>query len=91
MEEAQDRGELDKEPLLRELDPRQRKALTLFQKFGKVKSHQIGDLFGFKPRTASKFCHQWVEAGFLEIVDPSNKARTYRLAKNYEKLIHSSF
>jgi Fic family protein len=87
MSEAQTRGEPDQRNLLRELDPKQRKALTLFRSFNKVKSHQIGDLFGFKPRTASQLCHQWVEIGFLEIVDFSNKARTYRLAKSYESLI----
>jgi len=75
----------DKSPALRQLDPKQRKVLTLFEKFETVTAAQIGKLFHFKPRTSSELCKKWVEASFLEIVDPSRKGRTYRLAKSVQR------
>jgi len=86
MHSAQRGGEKDKENLLRKLDPKQRKALELLSLFDEITSNQIRELFGFKPRTSTQLCKDWVEAGFLEISNPSNKARTYRLAKRYENL-----
>lgn len=72
--------------LIRKLDPRQRKALELFREFEIVTGRQIGQR-GFKPRTSAQNCAGWVECGFLEIVDPSNRGR--RLSKLYEELVKS--
>jgi cell filamentation protein, protein adenylyltransferase len=77
----------DQSDLIRVLDARQRRALQLFQEFETVSSHQIGELFGFKPRTSAALCSQWVKNGFLVIVDPSNKGRKYQLATKYASLI----
>ena len=71
-------GKADQSVLLRKLDPKQRKALELFQEFETITSNQIGKLFGFKARTSAQLCHTWVENGFLEIVDFSNKGRKYK-------------
>ncbi len=87
MNAAQRGGEKDKTDLLRKLDPKQRKALELFSLFEIVSSQQIGELFGFKPRTSAQLCKNWVGIGFLDIVDFSNKARSYRIAKKYEELL----
>ncbi len=87
MMDSQDKGNKDHTALMRTLGPKQRRALELFQSYAVVTSHQVGDLFGFKPRTHTALCKKWVEAGFLEIVDPSNKARKYKLAKPYDTLI----
>lgn len=84
---AQNKGENDHSNLIRTLDPKQRKALELFKHYNVITSHQIGELFGFQPRTSTALCKKWVESGFLETVDPSNKARKYKLAKPYESLI----
>lgn len=73
----------DQSKMMRALDPRQRKALELFQDFEIVTSSQIGELFGFKPRTNAQICKNWVENGFLQIVDASNRGRKYRLASKY--------
>ncbi len=83
-------GAQDQSPLLRQLDPRQRKALQLFQEFDSITSHQIGELFGFKPRTSAALCATWVKNGFLEVVDASNKGRKYSLSKQYRGLIASN-
>ncbi len=69
----------DQTETLRHLDPKQRRALELFQEYEVVTAAQIGALFGFKPRTSTALCKAWVESGFLEIVNLSNKARKYKL------------
>ncbi len=79
-------GLKDHADILKKLDPKQRKVLDLFMDSHVITSRQVSDLFGIKQRTSSHMCLDWVTNGFLEIVDPSNKARTYRLAKKYEHL-----
>jgi Fic family protein len=83
------RVDQDSELLLRTLDPKKRRALELFQAFSVVTAAQIGQLFGFKPRTSAQLCKDWVEDGFLTVVNPSNKNRSYRLSLPYEVLITS--
>lgn len=87
MAEAASQGSTDQTELLRKLDPRQRKVVSLFQEFSVVTSKQIGELFGFKPRTSAQICRDWCEEGFLEVVDSSNKGRKYKLSRLYKKLI----
>jgi Fic family protein len=87
MHAAQRGGEKDKTDLLRKLDPKQRRALELFSMFDTVTAHQIGELFGCKPRTRAQLCKNWVEIGFLDIVNFSNKARSYRIAEKYATLL----
>jgi Fic family protein len=76
-------GSPDQSDLIRKLDPRQRRVLQLFQEFETITSRQIGELFGFRPRTSAALCATWVKGGFLRIVDPSNKGRKYGLSKKY--------
>jgi Fic family protein len=82
-------SEKDHSELMRTLDPKQRKSLELFKEYDVVTSKQIGDLFGFKPRTNAALCKKWVEEGFLQIVDQSLKSRKYSLAKKYKELLDS--
>jgi Fic family protein len=88
MIDSHNKGEKDHSALLRTLDPKQRKALELFQNYDVITSNQLGELFGFQSRTSTALCKKWVETGFLEVVDPSKKARKYRLAKPYDLLIN---
>ena len=81
------RGEHDYEAVLRKLDPKKRKALELFQQFSTVTAAQLGQLFGFKPRTSAQLCKDWVDEGFLMVVNPSNKNRSYGLSPAYEILV----
>jgi hypothetical protein len=87
MIKAEKTGEGDHSEILRKLDPRQRKALELFQQFEFITSSQIGDLFGFKPRTSAAICASWVHCGFLKVVDSSNRGRKYGLNDDYVKLV----
>ncbi len=86
--EEEDLGSYDdNQLLLRTLNPRKRKALELFKTFAVVTAAQIGELFGFKPRTGAQLCQNWVKEGFLVVVNPSNKNRSYGLAPAFEVLI----
>lgn len=87
MEDAKIQELPDQNVLMRKLDPRQRKVLELFQDSETINSRQIGQLFGFKPRTSSALCTNWVKSGFLKVVNSSNKARTYTLSAKYSKLL----
>jgi Fic family protein len=81
-----EKGQKDYSQLMRSLDSKQRKALELFKQYEIVTGSQIGNLFGFQPRTRTTLCKKWVEGGFLEITDPSNKARKYKLSAPYDAL-----
>ena len=87
MEKSYHKGQKDYSEILRTLDPKQRRSLELFKEYEIVTSQQIGALFGFQPRTCANLCKKWVEAGFLEIVDPSNKGRKYKLAGFFRVLL----
>lgn len=87
MDEAKTQGSPDQSSLIRKLDPKQRKVLELFQEFETITSRQIGELFGFKPRTSAALCASWVQSGFLTMVNSSNKGRKYKLSAEYQKLI----
>ncbi|CAO5675871.1 MAG: hypothetical protein HEEMFOPI_01158 [Holosporales bacterium] len=87
MIESNEKGEKDHSHVLRTLDPKQRKTLELFKGYDVVTAKQIGDLFGFQPRTHAALCKKWVEGGFLEIVDASNKGRKYKLAEPYDVIV----
>jgi len=85
--ESHKKGEKDHSELMRTLDPKQRKALELFREYDVVTSRQIGDLFGFQPRTNAALCKKWVESGFLEIADSSFKSRKYRISDKFKQLL----
>jgi Fic family protein len=81
--EAARSGQKDQSQLLRGLDPRQRKALSLFQKSEWITAAQIAELFGLQPRTARNLCAKWVDSEFLVVSDLSKKNRKYVLHKNF--------
>ncbi len=73
--------------LLRLLDTKQRKVLELFDNFQVITSRQVADFCGYTHRYASELCSDWVKQGFLTIVNPSNRARSFTLAAKFKKLI----
>lgn len=87
MQQADQEKQPDQSALLRKLDSQQRATLTLFTQFEIVTSKQIGDLLGYKPRNCALLCAKWVQEEFLEVANVSNKARKYRLAAKFSKLI----
>jgi len=84
---SREEGGEDHSDLLRTLDPKQRKALELFKEYNVVTAKQVGELFGFQPRTNAALCKKWTLGGFLKVLDSSNKARKYTLAPPYDALM----
>jgi Fic family protein len=80
-------GAKDQSGLLRRLNPRQRKALALFRESVELTGKDVAGLFGFQARAAARLCQDWITDGFIEVADPSKKARKYRLAPAYEALV----
>ncbi len=82
-----ERGRKDQSKLLRNLDARQRRALTLFQESRSITAKDVAELFGYRPRTAALLCQRWVQDGFLETIDPAKKSRRYKLPDTYEAIL----
>lgn len=85
--EAASLGRQDQSLLLRKLDPRQRKIISLFEKSDEVTALEVGNLLELQHRTARDLCQKWTKSGFLVISDPSKKARKYRLNTQFIKLL----
>jgi Fic family protein len=85
-----EQGIPDQSRSLQDLDPRKRKVIELFAYQTILTSADIGKLFSCQPRTATKICQDFVLDGFLEIVNPSNKARSYKLAAKYAQIFFPS-
>jgi Fic family protein len=77
----------DKSVLFRLLLPKQRKLLTLFETSDTITSKDVEQLFGFSSRSARLLCMQMIKEGFFVIANPSDKARRYRLAGKYIRII----
>jgi hypothetical protein len=82
-----ERGGKDRSRLLRNLDSRQRRALTLFTMSREITGRDVAALFGFKSRNAALLCRHWVEQGFLETTDPAKKSRRYKLSETYIPIV----
>lgn len=80
-------GVQDAQDVLRLLDVRQQRVLSLFTRHDVITAKQIAMLLNLQSRTISLLCNQWVEQGFLVVEDPSRKGRKYRLADKYS-VIH---
>jgi len=87
--ERYSKGETDDESieLLRPLDHRARRILSLFAKQDFIKSSDVANLLGVSTRQARLLLSRWVVQGWLEIADPSKRGRKYRLAREYKKAI----
>jgi Fic family protein len=69
--------------LLRELDPRQRRLLSLFKAQGSATSEEMASYLKMSQRTVVALAREWVVSGFIEVQNPSRKTRSYKLAEKY--------
>ena len=84
-------GATDRSHLLRTLDAKQRKVLSLFEHSREVTAKEIAELFDFQQRAAAALCQRWTSEGFLVIADPSKKARRYRLNDEFEERVAGGY
>ena len=80
-------GVVDQAPQLRELTAQQRRVLPLFVEHRRITAKDLAAFLGLSSRQASDLCGRWVREGFLDVADPSKKARRYQLAPVYEALV----
>jgi Fic family protein len=76
-------------PEVRALDARARRVLALFADRSEIASKHVADLFGISQRAARDAISGWVDDGFLEVRDSSNRGRSYGLSAVYRKYIGS--
>ena len=72
---------------LRRLDHRAQVVLGLFNRRDQIKAMHVAEALGLSPRMARVLLREWVEAGWLEIIDPSNRNRAYGLSAKYRQYI----
>jgi Fic family protein len=85
-QEAAGVGAPDVSPLLRTLDPRQRRTLELFRQSEMITSRDVERLFATSQRNARNILSAWAEKGFVTVSDPAKKSRKYGLAKEFRAL-----
>jgi len=85
---AQAAGQVPQEPPeLRRLDRRARLAIGLFTHQDTITSTDVARVLGLSQRTVRALIASWLADGWLEVADPSRKARRYRLSANYRRFI----
>lgn len=73
--------------LLRQLDPRARVILGLFGRQAQITGREVARALALSDRMARVLLKDWVEVGWLEIAEPSRRARAYRLSAIYRQFI----
>lgn len=71
----------------RTLSPQQRQMVSLFIEYSEVSSGQVAHHLGIKPRSASSLIKKWVGDDFLRVANPSKRARTYALTREWESIL----
>ncbi len=74
---------------LRRLDPRARTVLALFLRTERITTADVAGTLGLSDRMARTLIARWVEDGWLEVADPSRRARAYVLSARYRQFIGS--
>ena len=74
---------------LRRLDHRERVVLGLFASKETVTAPQVAAELGLSERMARNLLKDWVKDGWLEVANPSRRARSYSLSAKYRQYIGS--
>lgn len=72
---------------LRRLDHRARVVLGLFARKETIIAPQVADELGLSQRMARNLLGTWVKEGWLEVANPSRRARAYSLSALHRQLI----
>ncbi len=76
-----------KKVVLKALDDKQRKVLSLFSKSRFVTTKEMADLLCVHRRTALNYCQEWLKQGFIISHGEALKSKKYELGANYQDLI----
>lgn len=72
---------------IRELDARARRVLALFTRTDAITAADVSKILPVSDRAVRNHLMQWVEAGFLVVQNPSNRARKYGLSEVYRQYV----
>lgn len=71
----------------RRLDRRARMVLGLFGRAEQITTAQVAQALGLSPRMARVLIREWVDDGWLVVVNPSKRKRAYGLSAQYRQYI----
>jgi DNA-binding CsgD family transcriptional regulator len=83
---AADRRPRVEDPL-RRLDPRARSAFGLFADRETITTREVARRLALSERMVRVLLTRWVEDGWLEVAEPSRRARCYALSAIYRQFI----
>ena len=72
---------------LRKLDHRARVVIALFSKQDTITSRDVAQALGLSARMARVLFKEWVDAGWLVMVNESKRARCYSLSAKYRRFV----
>ena len=72
--------------LFRQLDRRTKIIIPLFKDNAEITSGDIANILRVSRRMAGNYAGEWIKKGIIEIANESDKSRTYKLSKMYEKI-----
>jgi Fic family protein len=72
---------------LRRLDARARMVLGLFSRTDRITARDVAGVLGLSDRMARVLLQEWVKDGWLEVAEPSRRARAYSLLAIYRQFI----
>ena len=75
---------------LRRLDHRARTVLALFSKQEQITSADVARALGLSERMARVYLTSWVKDGWIEVADPSRRARKYALSESVRRHVGST-
>lgn len=84
---AAERGVPVEPDLVRDLDARARRVLTLFTRRDAIRAADVIEILPLSDRAVRSHLAQWVESGFLVVKNASNRGRRYVLSEVYRKYI----
>ncbi len=71
-------GRIDESHILRQLDPRQRKVLDLFDAVDVINAQDVASCLKIKIPSAQSLCRKWALGGFF-LAEPNPRPKQYRL------------
>lgn len=87
VEKSRNLPQADQTQKLRELRPMQRQLLSLFERSKEVSLQEMADHLGISSRAVYRNLTNWMDMGFICIVNPSKKGRSYGLTSEWEKVL----
>jgi transposase len=83
------KGRAQEPEALRRLDFRARRVLGLFAYKETITAPQVAAELGLSERTARNLLKAWVDDGWLQVANPSRRARAYSLSAEYRQYLGS--